>query len=173
MNDELKDKEYRQFVQKVIDNIKKNGFPEKKVAFGLEQMYEAAYNKGINFNKVLDTLDSIQIAHQKTPEKVIFFPKDQQVQDEPAAGRIPGMPPGIDPAMFKDFDFSKLNLNPESFKGMNPLQMMKKAAEMVRKMDPEQLSAVKDMYTNMTPEQRKKMMEQAKKFGFDPTGKKD
>ena len=52
--------DYRQFVQSVIDNIKKNGFPEKKVAFPLERMYELAEAKGINFNKVLETLSEIQ-----------------------------------------------------------------------------------------------------------------
>ena len=120
----MSDDEYRKFVQSVIDNVKKNGFPDKKVSFPLEQMYEAAENKGVNFNKVLQTLDEIQIAHEKTPEKIIFYPKD----------RMPPPQTEANPAQaFANIDLGEL-------KNMNMSDMMAAAAKMMQNMSPEQLT---------------------------------
>jgi hypothetical protein len=145
---------YRDFVQSVIQNIKKNGFPDKKVSFPLEQLYEAASNKGINFNKVLETLDSILIGHVKTPEKIIFYPKDK-------------MPAPVENTGFKMEDLSgMLNISPDDFKGLNIGDMMSKANEMVNNMNPEQLKSMMGMYENMTDEQKKDLMDKAKELGF-------
>ena len=146
-----KDKEYRKFVQTVIDNIKKNGFPQKKVSFPLEQMYEIAEKNNINFNKVLETLDSIQIEHEKTPDKIIFFPKKvDPIEASPNIKSTPLMP-DIDPSMFKNMDLS---------------QLASTAANMMKNMSPKQLENIKDMYSNMSDEQRAEIMERAKKFGL-------
>lgn len=37
-------------------------------------MYESAAAKDLSFNKVLEALAARGIAHEKTPEKVIFLP---------------------------------------------------------------------------------------------------
>lgn len=143
----IEDEDYRKFVQSVIDNIKKNGFPEKKVSFGLEKMYEIAYNKGINFNKVLDTLGEIQIDHEKTPEKIIFFPK-AHVEKTPPTPMDPFA--GVDPSMFAN---------------MNMSDMMKAASEMMQNLTPEQLEAVKKQYDGMSDEQRAELIDKVKKMG--------
>lgn len=180
---DLNDPIYRQFVQSVIDNIKKNGFPEKKVAFGLEKMYAAAEKKGINFNKVLSQLDEIQIAHEKTPEKIVFFPKEvspAQPKDNSAEARNPA---GIDPSMFSNLDPSMFsNIDPSMFagvdmsnlKGMNISKMMGAVSQMMKNMSPEQMNAIKGMYENMTDEQKKELMEKAKQFSpFNKDKNKD
>ncbi|MBN2341165.1 MAG: hypothetical protein JXX29_07525 [Deltaproteobacteria bacterium] len=175
MND-LNDPAYRTFVQNIIDNIKKNGFPEKRVAFDLEKMYEAATRKDINFNKVLVTLDDIQIAHEKTPEKVIFYAKDK-VEAQPRAqdARDVTSPfSNIDPSLFSNLDpsmFSSMfgQLDMSSLKGMNLTQMMGTVAKMMKQMSPEQMDAIKSMYENMSDEQKQDLMEKAKNFGmFSP-----
>ena len=148
--------EFRSFVQSIIDNVKKHGFPDKKVAFPLERMYEIAEEKGLNFNKVLDTLDSIQIAHKKTPEKIIFYPKDREAPPPSPASEDLG---GIDPGLFADLD-------PNMFKNMDLQQMMGAASAMIENMSPEQLQAVKNMYENMSDEDREAMMAQMKKLGL-------
>lgn len=157
----MADSEYRTFVQSVIDNIKKNGFPEKKVAFPIEQLYDAAHKKGINFNKVLETLDSIQIAHSKTPEKVIFFAKDKAPIAEPSSDQAPPDTPfaGLNPGMFA-------NLDPSALGDMDASSLMQMAAGMMKNMTPEQLDSIKAMYENMSDEEREAMMEQAKKLGL-------
>src|SRR5690606_31586434 len=68
-----------EFIANLINNLSKNGFPEKKVALPLEALYESAHNKGVNFNKVLTFLsEEKEIAHEKTPTKIIFFQKQTE-----------------------------------------------------------------------------------------------
>ncbi len=158
MSDNVTDTEYREFVQTVIDNVKKNGFPDKKVSFPLEQMYEIAEKKGINFNKVLATLDEILIAHRKTPEKIIFYAKDREPQPQPQ--------PQADANPTDVFSNMTANINPEMFKGKNMSDMMAAASQMMQNLNPEQLEAVKSMYENMSDEERAAMIEQVKKMGM-------
>lgn len=147
---------FRNFVQNVIDNIKKHGFPNNKVAFPIESMYEAAEKKDINFNKVLETLDEIQIAHEKTPEKIIFYPKDRvQKSTPPPSPNIPG----IDPGMFD-------NIDPSIFENVNMQDILSSAAGMMQNMSPEQLGSIKSLYENMSDEERAALMEQLKKLGL-------
>ena len=181
MNEQLSDinePTYRQFVQTVIDNIKKNGFPEKKVAFGLEKLYEAAEKKNINFNKVLQTLDEIQIAHEKTPEKIVFFPKpapaepvavadavaDAAAEEAPHgvdasmfAGIDPSMFAGLDPSLFQGIDFGNI-------KNMSLPQMIGVVGKMMKNMSPDQLQSIKKMYDNMSDEQKSSLMDKARDF---------
>lgn len=71
------------FIDTIITNLENNGFPAKRVSLPLEQMYEVADNKGLNFNKVLERLQQEKkINHIKTAEKIIFF----QEQVNPFAG---------------------------------------------------------------------------------------
>ncbi len=63
------------FLANIVKTLTKNGFPAQRVALPLERMYEVAYEKGLNFNKALAALDERGIAHEKTSEKIIFFPK--------------------------------------------------------------------------------------------------
>jgi hypothetical protein len=144
------DTEYRKFVQSVIDNIKKHGFPDKKVAFPLEKMYEIASDKGFNFNKVLTTLEEIKIGHKKTPEKIIFYP----LKDEPVTppGPIPGFPPA-------GFDLGALS-------GMDLGQLVEQAQRALASMTPEQIENIKSMYENMPDEEKASLIEQAKKLGL-------
>jgi hypothetical protein len=84
------------FVEHVVGLLTKNGFPERKVAFPIERMYDSAHAKGVNFNKVLDALAARGITHEKTPEKVIF-------SNVAPALTMPDMGPfsGLDPAAFE------------------------------------------------------------------------
>ncbi|MCX6126484.1 MAG: hypothetical protein NTV34_17250 [Proteobacteria bacterium] len=66
---------YDDFIANLISILEKNGYPSKRVALSLERMYEVAYTKQLNFNKALKFLDERGIAHEKTVERVIFFPK--------------------------------------------------------------------------------------------------
>ena len=162
------DETYRNFCQSIIDNIKKNGFPDKKVAFPLEQMYEAAEAKGVNFNKVLETLKSIQIDHKKTPEKIIFFAADREPQ-------IPAPVPITDADTASDPQNPQMSNPFAAFGGlpfgqmpMDMGQMMSMAAEMMKNLSPEQLAAVRDMYENMSDEEKTSILEQAKDIGMFP-----
>ena len=151
-----------EFIDNVIKNLHKNGFPENKVAFPLEKMYEAADEKELSFNTVLAELEKQDIVHEKTPEKIIFSKK----QPQPANAAGPG-----------GFDFSKLGdlgglgdlaggINPDMFKGMDMSKVMSMAQEMMKNMSPEQMAAVKEQYENMSEDEKKAMLDQAKNSGM-------
>lgn len=69
----------KDFIDQVIKNLELNGFPNKKVSFGLEKMYEMADNKDLSFNDILKCLEKDHfIKHETTIEKVIFFKELEQ-----------------------------------------------------------------------------------------------
>lgn len=137
------------FVDHLLAQLAKNGYPERRVAFPIERMYESADKKGLSFNKVLEVLEERGIAHEKTPEKVIFGVTvlEQVEQPDPTGGLFPG----FDPAMLQ---------------GMSKEQMLAAAQAAMQQMGPDQLAAVRAMVDGMTPEQQAEMIEQARKLGL-------
>jgi len=142
------DTDLERFARLVVENLHKQGFPECKVAFPLERLYESAHNKGVNFNQVLSLLASWGIAHEKTPEKVIFTAAPQP---EPTAAQAP----------FAGVDLSMLQ-------NMAPEQVMAMASQLMQQLGPEQLEALQGMLSNMSDEERAQMLEQVKKLGLFP-----
>ena len=66
---------YEPFIDNLLRILEKNCYPEKRVALPLERLYEAAYEKQLNFNKALELLLARGVAHEKTAQKIIFFPQ--------------------------------------------------------------------------------------------------
>jgi len=134
------------FVEHVVQQLAKNGFPERRVSFPIERMYESAAAKSVSFNKVLDVLAERGIAHEKTPEKVVFVP----------ATSAPSFP---DPSAFAGLD-------PAMFAGLSKEQLLAAAQTAMKQMGPEQLATMRAMLEGMTPEQQAQMVEQARKLGL-------
>jgi hypothetical protein len=62
-----------EFIAKILEILKTNGFPQKRVSLPTEKMYESADNKGLSFNKVLEELKAQHnIAAEIGAEKIIF-----------------------------------------------------------------------------------------------------
>jgi hypothetical protein len=133
------------FVERVAQQLTKHGFPERQVSFPIEKMYESAATKGLSFNKVLDLLAERGIAHEKTPEKVIFSPAATTVLPDASAFG------GLDPSMFA---------------GMSQEQLMAAAQAAMQQMSPEQLEAMRAMVEGMTPEQQAEMIDIYNKLGL-------
>ena len=123
------------FLEKIEKNLEKNGFPSKAVSFPMESLYEAAHNSGANLNQILEKLDVKGISHEKSLEKIIFHPKSQAADD-------------------------LLN----AFDGMNMDELRAKSEEMMKGMPPEQLEYAKQMFANMSEEEKKDMMAKAMKM---------
>lgn len=132
------------FVDSVVAQLTKNGYPERRVAFAIERMYESASAKGLSFNKVLEVLAQRGIAHEKTSEKVIFAPAEAA------------------PAFRAAFE----QLDPAMLAGMSQEQLLAAAQAMMQQMDPDQLAALRAMCEGMTPEQQAALFEQARKLGL-------
>ncbi|MCX6117760.1 MAG: hypothetical protein NT027_09475 [Proteobacteria bacterium] len=130
----------------ITSNLKKNGYPEKRVALPLEKMYEVAHQKGFNFNKALDALDAQGISHEKTTEKVIFFPK-------------------MAPSPSTSTNANPFSGNPLG--GDQPLSdMMAEAQRVVSSMSPEERQKLMDMFQNMSPEEQAQIFKKAKDLGI-------
>lgn len=72
----------KEFIEKILQTLKTNGFPEKRVSLPTEKMYEAADNKGLSFNNVLEHLRTEHhIDSQIGSEKIIFSQKAVDPQD--------------------------------------------------------------------------------------------
>ena len=130
----MADHDYGSFIAKIIETLEKNGYPDKRVSLPLEKMYEVAYEKGLNFNKVLEFLEQKGTCHEKTQEKIIFFPKPEASKEAAAE------PPHIG-------------------------TIMAQAQEMMKNMNPEIVKNIKKTVEDMSPEDRKALVQKAKDMG--------
>lgn len=144
---ETADEALARFVENVVGNLEKNGFPGRRVAFPIDRLYESAYAKDVNFNKVLDLLAARGIAHEKTPEKVIFL---EATETEVASAGDP----------FAGLDVGALA-------GLSPAEQMAAAAELVAKMTPEQLAAVRGLVENLSDAEKAELLERARALGIE------
>lgn len=148
--------EYGAFIAKIIETLEKNGFPENHVALPLEKLYESAFERGLNFNKVLVYLDEKkEISHEKTDEKIIFSKK---APDTVSAGGFDGFNP------------AKIQ---EMLAGMGNIpggagDMLKQAQDLLSKMPPEQVAEMMRSFQNMSPEKKEELMKQGKDLGIIP-----
>lgn len=121
-----------EFIEKILANLKSNGFPAKKVSLPTEKMYEAADNRGLSFNKVLEQMKADhQIDAQVGTDKIIF----SQVMEAPPAGGFNFNEDMIRQAqeMMNQMDPEELRKLQEQFASMTPEQkaeIMKKGKDM-------------------------------------------
>ena len=126
-----------EFIEQIIKNLNSNGFPAKRVSLPTEKMYEIADNKGLSFNKVMDSLKELhQIESVVDGEKIIF----------------------------SKIETTSSSDNP--FAGMDQADMMKKAQEMMAQMDPAELERMKSMFMNMSEEEKEDIMKKGKDLGL-------
>lgn len=135
------------FAENVLTNLEKNGFPGRRVSFPIERLYESAHAKGVNFNKVLDVLGARGIGHEKTPEKIVFH----------LEGRADASA-GADP--FAGLDVGALA-------GLSPDEQMAAAAELLKRMTPEQLTAIRGLVENLSDAEKAELLARARALGIE------
>lgn len=135
------------FVENVVTNLEKNGFPGRRVAFPIERLYESAHAKGVNFNQVLDVLAGRGIAHEKTPEKVVFHPIERA--DVTAGAKA-----------FAGLDVGALA-------GLSVQEQMAAAAEFVKQMTPEQLGVIRSLIENLSDAEKAELLDRARALGIE------
>lgn len=117
-----------QFIENILNNLKNNGFPEKRVSLPTERMYEAADNRGLSFNKVLEELKTNHsINAEITNDKIIFSrieeaPKKSQ---EDMIREAQEMMSKMDPEELKKMQEMFMNMTPEQKE-----EIMKKGKEL-------------------------------------------
>jgi len=158
-----------EFIANLLKNLAQNGFPEKKVAFSLEKLYESAHNK-VNLNKVLTFLSEEKaINHEKTSTKIIFFAKEDlpTEPEQSSSPEIPGLEDIGDILKLGQEMFGNV-LNPDLLKNenMSMASLAEKARAMMASMSPEQIQSIQKMFSNIPADQKEALMKKAKDLGI-------
>lgn len=117
-----------EFVLHILKILQTNGFPEKRVSLPTEKMYEVADNKGLNFNRVLESLkEGHQVDYQITTDKIIFFPLEitQAPNKEDMMKQAQEMMSKMSPEELKRIQDMFMNMSEE-----DKAELMKKGKEM-------------------------------------------
>jgi hypothetical protein len=96
----------------ILENIKSNGFPSKKVALPLEKMYEVADKKGENLNTILEELKNEGVDHESTPDKIIFKSALPNLKPE-GFDKVQEMMKNMDPAEMQKIQDQVANMSDE------------------------------------------------------------
>lgn len=128
------------FMDNILKTLESNGFPDKKVSLPTEKLYEAADNKELSLNTVLEEMRAAGTESEVTPEKIIFSKRP-----------IESPLNGFDPSKLKDMDQEEL---------------MQKAQEFMKSMTPDQMAEVKNMYDNMSQDEKDEIMKKGKDMGL-------
>lgn len=103
-------------MEKIVQTLKSNGFPEKRVSLPTDKMYAAADNKGLSFNSVLEQMEAeYSIEAQIGPEKIIFSKIVQQttMDTQELMRQAQEMMAKMDPAELKRIQDMFANMAPE------------------------------------------------------------
>lgn len=101
------------FKEQVLKNLTNHGYPQKKISFPLEKMYEVADNKGLSFNKVLELLKEEGHASEITVDKVIFYPLEEELSEEDIMGQAQEAMANMTPEQLESIQEMILGMNPE------------------------------------------------------------
>ena len=135
----------KQFIKQIEENLKSNGYPEKKVSLPLEKMYEVADSKGLSFNAILKEMKEVHgIDFILETERVVFsaVEKNETPQNSP-------------------FSF-----NPEELKDMDQDELKEKAQNFMKSMSPEQMEEIQKTFNNMSQEEKDDIMKKGKEMGL-------
>jgi hypothetical protein len=141
-----------EFAALVLSNLKKNNFPNQSVAFQLDPLYESAHKKGVHFNKVRDLLNEQGIKSEIVGSKVVFSALNQDLDQ---------LPDGSLEESMQDPNFMEKALN--FLSQMDP-SYLESLGDLVPNGDKEQIKEGLKKFLDLTPDQRKSVLEMAQKF---------
>lgn len=100
----------KEFIEKILETLKTNGFPEKRVSLPTDKMFEAADKRGFSFNKVLEELKTLHnVDAEIGAEKIIFSRPSQEDMMKQAQEMMAKM----DPEELKKIQEMFMNMSPE------------------------------------------------------------
>ncbi len=104
----------KDFTDKILQTLKANGFPEKKVSLPTEKMYEVSENKGFSFNQVLEQL---KLEHGVNavigPDKIVFSRVVADTNPEDMIKQAQEMMSKMDPEELRKIQEMFTNMSPE------------------------------------------------------------
>ncbi len=116
----------KEFIGKIITTLETNGFPGKKVSLPTEKMYEAADNRGLSFNKVMEVMrNEYNIDSSVESEKIVFSKQVDQQFNEDMFQKAQEMMANMDPAELQKVQETIMNMSDEERE-----ELMKKGRDM-------------------------------------------
>ena len=143
-----------QFIDFIKQTIEKNGFPEKKVALPLAKVQSAAENKGLDLDMILSRLGMFGFHGNIVGDKIVFADHQQAMPQTSPVDQLGGMSD-----MLGGLDLGAL-------KNMSQEDLMGQVSDLMGNMTEEQQQNMMDMYQNMSPQEKEKIMGKAKDMGM-------
>lgn len=143
----------KEMANRVLQNLAKNGFPEKSVSFPLETLYDLAHAKGFHFNKVRDFLNLEGVGSEIVGSKIVVSQLKSTPED-----------------MLKDPKFTESLKDPNFLdSAMNFLSNMdseklKSLGNVIPGISPDKMAGVLNLLKTMSPEQKRSYLETARKL---------
>ncbi len=104
----------KEFTENILQTLKSNGFPEKKVSLPTEKMYEVSDSKGFSFNLVLEQLKAEHgINAEIGPDKIIFSQVVGEMNPEDMIKQAQEMMSKMDPEEVRKIQEMFTNMSPE------------------------------------------------------------
>lgn len=104
----------KEFIEKILETLKTNGFPEKRVSLPTERMYEVSESKGFSFNTVLEQLKSEHQIHAEIgSEKIVFSQAVAEMNPEEMMKQAREMMAQMDPEELRKLQEMFTNMSPE------------------------------------------------------------
>jgi len=144
-------------IERITENLHKNGFPEKKVAFPASKLHSIADEGGVELDMALSRLSMSQIYSKESGDKIFFASSPDLLeevvttattQNESPLGDLPF---NIDPAMFA-------GKSKDDIKGM--------ADQLMGSMSDEEKNKMMQTFMNMDATERDQLMGKAKDMGI-------
>ena len=124
------------FVELVLSNLKKNGFPANAVAFSQDKLYESASRQGFSFQKVRDRLHDLGVVSELKGDKLVF---SQALDEAP--------------------DLQSMASKAQSiFERMDPKER-EQLMDYAKSMDPDQLKKMQEMFEQLGPDEKRRLWE--------------
>lgn len=105
-----------EFIEKILDTLSKNGFPEKRVSLPTDKMFEAADNRGFSFNRVLEEMKTLHnIDADVGADKIIFSQViiKENLSQEDLMKQTQEMMSQMDPEELRKLQETFMNMSPE------------------------------------------------------------
>ena len=129
--------------ENILHSLKKNGFPQKKVALPFQAVFQACKREEIKLADVLNKLKAENVFSRVMGDKIHFqaqeFGESAATSDEKE----------------EEFDFSN--------------KMFKDAMDKIQEMDPEELQRIEQQMDQMSPEERAELLKRAKDLFKKPS----
>ena len=102
----------KEFIQNILQTLKNNGFPAKRVSLPTDKMFEVADSKGFSFNEVLSALKAEHnVDSQIGPDKIVFT--QVQMNKDDMMRQAQEMMAKMDPEELRKIQEMFNNMSPE------------------------------------------------------------